>query len=637
MKPFRILVLYLALFALASAAAAASVPGTDFPYASFRLQLPPAENPFPGFGNYHSALSRGIDSIFWNPASLAKIDYAGVSFSTVQNPGVFGYGKSYDIEDKIEKIADREDTKIGIFLTGDPTVTTPVTRENTAHVIYSDTSLAMDFKQALKINDWLTLGFISRSDTNASIDMTGEFPVVGRFTGEYANTQQSISNRLSAAIDNNGFASFTITPEGGVSYTRQLSEPLWSGFLNQSSVVPASSYLDAKNEFTFSSPWTMAAAGRLKNLSVGMSLTPISANCNVYNHAWTAIDAGTPDMIFYQPNLDPNNESSILNWVGDPAQYATEKGYKKNTIVIPAGDVIAEARFQGFYQASTSRIDLGATYDLGDNFTFGLALENVTGATLDFKGSGRVAYVNSRVGSLEAPSLDPTKEFSWNLFSDTYQPAGGTENFFLEEQLNAQLPKIVRLGIAIKKPLLIALDYEQNQSPINYKYEDTTTKQVKIGTVSGINLLRTAAETRLFSLPVWLRGSITLMFKPNLENFEQSSKDALDKAFQFGVLPVGLDLGTEFNIREVIFGDNLGFNLTPLISLAQADALNQDLNKMAYYDIFARYGQWQFNYLMSLDPAATAGAYANRADKTIKDFKLEYIKWMQTFTVSYKF
>jgi len=637
MKPFRIVILYLALLALASAAAAASVPGTDFPYASFRLQLPPADNPFPGFGNYHSALSRGIDSVLWNPASLSKIEYAGVSFSTGQNPGAFGYGKSYDVEDKIEKIADREDTKIGIFFTSDPTVTTPVTRENTAHALYANTSLAMDFKQALKINDWLTLGFISRSDTNASIDMTGEFPVIGRFTGEYANTQQSISDRLSVAIDNNGFASFTITPEGGTSYTRQLSEALWSGFLNQSSVVPASSYLDAKNELNFSSPWTMAGAAKLRNLSVGISLTPISANCNIYNHAWTAIDAGTPDMTFYQPNFDPNNESSFLNWVGDPTQYATEKGYKRNVIVIPAGDVIAEARFQGFYQASTSRIDLGATYDLGDNFTFGLALENVTGATLNFKGSGRVVYVNSRVGSLEAPSLDPTKEFSWNLFSDTYQPAGGTENYFLEEQLNAQLPKIVRLGIAIKKPLLIALDYEQNQSPINFKYEDKTTKQVKIGTVSGINLLRMAAETELFALPVWLRSSLTLMFKPNLENVEQSSKDSLDKAFQYGVLPVGLDLGTEFNIREVIFGDNLGFNLTPLISLAQADALNQDLNKMAYYDIFARYGQWQFNYLMSLDPAATAGAYGNRADKTVKDFKLEYVKWMQTFTVSYKF
>lgn len=636
MNPQRALFTLLVICLSASLAQAQTVPGADFPYGSFRLQLAPADNPFPGFGNYHSALSRGIDSIFWNPASLAKIDYASVSLSTIQAPGAFGYNKTYDMEDKIEKIADREDTKVGIFFTGDPTVTDPVTRENTAHAIYENSSLAMDYKQALKINDWLTLGFVTRSDSGATIDMTGELPVVGRFTGEYANTTQSINDRLSLTVDNNGFASFTITPEGGVSYTRQLSEPLWSGFLDQASVVPASSYLDAKNEFSFSSPWTIAGAAKYKDFSLGLSLTPISANCNVYNHAWTVIDAGTPDMIFYQPNLDPNNESSILNWAGDPAQYATQNGYKRNTIVIPAGDVIAEARYQGFYQATASRLDLGATYDLGDNLTVGLALENATGATLTFKGSGRVAYVNSRVGSLEAPSLDPTKEFSWNLFSDTYQPAGGTENFFLEEQLNAELPRVMRLGIALKKPFLVAIDYEQNSSPINFKYEDKTTKQVKIGTLSGISLLRLAAETRLFGLPVWLRGSSTFMLKPNLENVEPSSQDSLDKLFKFGVLPVGLDLGTEFNIKEVIFGDNLGFNITPLISLAQSDMLNLDLNKMAYYDIFARYGQWQLNYLLSLDPGATAGAYGERTDKS-KSFGMEFIRWMQTLSVSYRF
>jgi hypothetical protein len=639
---FRILIILL-IFSLVfvPTSSLAAVPGQDFPYAKIQLLSPPLENPCPGFGNYYSAYSRGVDSLMWNPALLSRIKHADGSLSLVSGSPPSDYNYKYEVEDKSFKLDDAGLMNVGFFLTSDRNVTTQATREHTAHNIYSTQGTGMNFKQALKVNDWLSLGVISRSEAGASIDMSGNMAAINSFNANFKNSNISLGNTLSVGIDNSGYATVTVTPEVGVTYTQRLDQKVWDGFLTQRSVVPYTAVLEARNDVSFSAPLTLGGAAKWRDLSVGLNFTPMSANCNINNSARAVVNSGTPDMVFYQPNIDPKNEQSILNWMQDPNQYGTELGYKRNTIHVPAGEVIGEARYKGFYQASASRMDLGATYDFGENITVALAFENLSGATFNFRGQGITSYVNSRIGSLEAPSIDSTKTITWTPFKDTFSTVEGTEKFYLEEQLSAELPRKTHLGVALRKPFLIALDYEMNSTPIKVKYEDKTTKLTKLGTISNITMLRLGTETQLFSLPCWLRGSTILMFKPTLSNFDQDTMDGVDKFFKFGVLPVALELGTEFNFWGVIVGDGLGLNLTPLISAAQADAVNLDFAKVIYYDIYLGNGPWRIGYNMAFDPGATASAYGNRADKSKKienpSDAMTYLRYIQTLKVSYSF
>ncbi|MGB9613644.1 MAG: hypothetical protein ACPL4K_05695, partial [Candidatus Margulisiibacteriota bacterium] len=538
--------------------------------------------------------------------------------------------------DLTKNLDDKGYMKLGLYLTTDPLVTLTATREHTGHAIYSNNSTGVNFKQSINFNDWLSFGVINRSKSGAAIDLSGSFTAMAKFTANFLNASINISNNLSASIDNLGYTTLTITPEVGRNYEKSLDQPLWSGFTQQSSTMPLTTLLEARNDLSISAPLTMVAAAKWKDLAVGLSLTPITANANINNNLRMVANENTPDLVFYQPNLNPADEQSILNWANDPNQYASEIGYRKNIVRVPAGEVIAEARYQGFYQANTTRLDLGATYDLGDFLTLGLVLENLGGASLDFRGSGRVAYVNSRIGTLESPSFDATQPLYWSPFRDTLKPVEGTENYFLEEQLSSELPKKIRYGIALRKPFLIAIDYEQNQTPIKFKWEDQNTKEIKIGSLSNFGFWRIGLETKVLFLPWWLRGSTILMTKPTATNVSAEVQSNIENYFKYGFIPLGFELGSEADFWGVLSGFSLGLNLSSIISLAQLDTLNLDLGKVIYYNIYSSYGPWTISYLASFDPGASAGAYSNRTDKN-EGFGLSHVRYVQTLTLSYKF
>jgi hypothetical protein len=150
-------------------------------------------------------------------------------------------------------------------------------------------------------------------------------------------------------------------------------------------------------------------------------------------------------------------------------------------------------------------------------------------------------------------------------------------------------------------------------------------------------MLRLGIESQLFALPVWFRTGIPLMFKPSITGASQEVMDNVDKAFQYGVLPVGYDLGMEINFYGTHVGGDLGFKpVETIISYYQLDTLNLDLGKMGYYDVYVTRDPWKFTYLAVIDPGSTAGAYGNRTDKD-EGFKPEHLRWIQTFTVSYIF
>ena len=115
---------------------AQTVTGTDFPFARFTLKTPPMENAYPGLGNYYSALTLGLDTVMWNPASLSKVKYASGNISVDSGSQAYEYAKTYEIEDGSFNLRNQSEFSMGFYLTDDETVTTPATREHTAHNFY---------------------------------------------------------------------------------------------------------------------------------------------------------------------------------------------------------------------------------------------------------------------------------------------------------------------------------------------------------------------------------------------------------------------------------------------------------------------------------------------------------------------
>ncbi len=617
---------------LALSSEAQTVPGNDFPYVRVYLNAPPLDDPYPGLGNYYSAVSKGIETVMWNPASLTSIKHAQSSFSLISELQAFEYLRKYETEDGSTDLGDQDEFEIGYYLTGDETVTAPATREHTGHSFYQTRATGMEFKQAIRFNDMFTFGILTQSNAGFSIDMSGIFPAFARSQSNFYGKTDLLGSGLT--IDNNGLLTYTHTTEGGSTYQYSTTDPLWDGFLNQSSTVPLSVIVESRNDISYDPGVTLCGAMKWQNFSFGASFTPISATANVNNTARAIIKDGTPDIYIYQPDFDAEDEAAALNWVQDPNLYGAEAGYRRNTINVPAGEAVGEARYKGFYQASALRGDIGAQVNLHDILTLGLVLENFTGSNLNFKGSGRVAYVNSKVSTIEPTGIDPSEEFNWSPFRDDFEPVEGTENLSLQEEINIELPRKLRLGLALKRPFLIALDYELNQTPIKIRPVDG---DQDIITVSNLSLLRVGIESQVFALPMWIRFGLPLMFKPDVKGATQEVMDNINDAFQFGVLPVGFDLGTEINFFGTHVGADVGGNATSVLSLYQMDGLHLDFGKVGYYDIFVKKDPWKFTYLAAIDPGATAGAYANRENKDEKDFKMEYLRWVQTFTVSYLF
>ena len=103
------------------------------------------------------------------------------------------------------------------------------------------------------------------------------------------------------------------------------------------------------------------------------------------------------------------------------------------------------------------------------------------------------------------------------------------------------------------------------------------------------------------------------------------------------MVPAGLDLGSDINFWGTFVGASLGFNIMTIPAFYQLDCLNNDLGKVGYWDLYASRGPWKVKYLAAIDPASTASAYGTRTDKSSDEFKMEYVKWIQTVTVSYTF
>ncbi len=610
----------------------------SYPYIRARVKLPPSEDPFPGLGNYYSTLSKGMKSALWNPASLGKLELSETSFSGISPMETYNYQRTFT-QGEMAGTMESGGLMIdyGLFFRPPEDIATGISTEEInfiANANYGASSSGMNFTSALKINDWLMLGFASNSPIEVDFDMSGDLPTTAKIYSDLYGESMS-----GMQIGTNGKLQYTYTSGSDVT-TYESTQSLWQGFLTQEAVIPLTTLTEFRNNFNVQSPYTGTIASKLGNLCVGLNMIPIDATANIDNDLRTVVRSDTEDMFFYTPNFDSSNQTELVNWINDPDKYGASGGYRRTQIKLPAGETIGTLKYRGYYAASTARLDFGGMYDLTDWFTIGFALENMSGSSLNFRGESIASYINyrdidtSEAGSLE-DILEPGSNDTINLITDRWVTTteAGDYTLFLEPEKTIDLPRRLRYGFALKKPFLIAVDFEQNQTPVTVNYSD---KEI---TISNMNLVRIGIETQFLVLPLWLRTGITLLAKPTITGLTADEQSGVDSAFQYGYLPLKVDLGTETDTWGVISGSTFGFNAQSIFNMLQFDTTNIDLSKLVYYNVYVGKDAWRLSFLSSVDPIATASAYSTKTvpDGEERQFAIADVKFIQTVGVTYRF
>lgn len=635
----KILTAFLCLVVLAGGAGAADI---SFPYADLYLSLPPADDPIPGLGTYYSTLACGMKSALWNPASLGRLKLSESSVAVSNDPGRLHNLRNYKIAEQSGTFETSSDGgaggAYGLFLRYPSQIGGGINTKEVdvqADIDHTTATSGVDYSAALKINDWLTIGFDTMSPLSGALNTAGEMPTTGR-----AITSMYNADFGQMKIDADGILNFTYE-QGGTVITYESAAPVWSGFLSQEVTLPVISLAELRNNVNIQAPYVGTVAANFNKFSFGFNVIPVAATANIENSVRTVVSADTSDQAVYSPSFDPTDQADIFDWVNNPDRYGSSAGYDTKTIDLPNGEMVATSHYQGYYAASTARLDLGMQYEVNDWVTLGLAYENIGGASLDFRGNGLASYLSYReFNTAEVSNLfDPGTSGSWSPFTDRWITTFevGDSNLALEQEKSYPLPKRLRYGIAIKRPFLIAIDFENNQVPITFNTNENGVD--KVINVSGINYVRLGVETKVFTLPWRVRSGLTLMSKPTITGLTAEAQENVDRAFRFGYLPVDFNLGTDFNSWGTIWGGSLGVNPGSLISLAQIDITNVDLTKTVFYNLYIQRDAWLVNYLFQVDPLATAAAYSARTVPAGEEKKFEVadLKFVQTLGVTYRF
>ncbi|OGC09020.1 hypothetical protein A3J90_06295 [candidate division WOR-1 bacterium RIFOXYC2_FULL_37_10] len=642
MQPQKIIVAFFIIIAILTTTVYAV---QDFPFTNITARFPGIDAPYPGLSNGFSSLGNGIRTVLWNPAGLAKIEKSEVYFGVNSTSLSSQASKLYNVEDQTFTIGDMtgESFSNKVLFTNDPTATELATREFRAPIIYSPSTSGMDYKQAIKVNDWFTFGISSKGDTDIGLSVAGNFPAQYLLDSNlYGST-----DFLGSGISVNSDGKLTYSQTSPIPYTYTSTGAAWSDFLSQTQRIPFTVNADMKNNVNVQSTLIFTGAAKVNDLSLGINFTPMSANLNVDNTAKAIVNAGTADFYLYTPNFNPNDANDVLNWTSDPNLYGTEAGYQKNYVRVPAGESVGEAKYTGFYNASAIRTDLGCMYDFGNVLTLGAVLENFGAAGFNLKGTGQVAYVDTRINTTESPTITTTGNqivFTWNPFTDTFTPMDGTENIGMLPAININLPQKTKLGLTLRKPLLITIDYELQNNPLVFTYQSTTGAYVE-AQFSNIGILKLGMETQVFALPMWLKGSLSFLMKPNVIGLDSSSEASFNQIFVLfdQYAPLSLDLSTAINLWGYKVGGAFGIDGSSLLSVLQLDTLNSNFGKTMYYNISLDKDYWHCVLQNNLDISSTATAYSN-ADKngtinsssTWTDY-LQILRWTTTLTVGYKF
>jgi hypothetical protein len=276
---------------------------------------------------------------------------------------------------------------------------------------------------------------------------------------------------------------------------------------------------------------------------------------------------------------------------------------------------------------------------LGENVVFSAALENMNSAALKMTGSGISSYVVSRINTSESvPNIDLNSDFTWAPFYDSPIPYGGF-NYTLANELNYNLPRRIRTGLAFKWPFLLALDYEQQTNAFNFQSTDGNGNTVTTS-FSNIRILRIGTDFQILILPLYMQLGTALLFKPEVSGANAASIEASLNDFysKYPVCPARVDLGLALKGWDTAWGLNAGANALCILDILQFDTVNDDASQTAFLSTYLTHGDWKFTLATNVDEAATAANISTKSANTSNyQFNIADIKWRSTFAVTYNF
>lgn len=620
----KFLFLSLLIFVSASSTAFADF---NFPYSNLRLTLPIYEDPIPGIGIYYGSLAKGMSTALWNPAGLTRIPTAEANARIPMGAFASSFSQNFNIEDN--EFEAGSGFSNGIYFTDDMSDLTKKERTMTSSIGYNNPGASLDFDQAIKFNDWLAVGVKTLNPLDVSWDVAGSVPVTSKYSSDLNNFSQ---DNLSIT---DGRLTYSI---GGIPYTS--ADRIWSGFLSQNLILPTTAKASLRNSVSLQNSMTITGAVKYGQFSAGLNITPISVQSEFDNSVKALVNNTASDLVFYTPDFDPEDPLDIADWTTDPARYGSQAGYKASVIKVPEGETVADTRWSGIYSGSCIRQDIGFLWEPQSWVSFSLVAENLGGAVLDMKGKGLSYYANYRFNT-ETPDIDPMGGIDWSPFTyastDFVFPEG--QGLYMEPSKSYALPKKIRYGMNITKPILIAVDYEIRSNPMIVQVVDSTGSKVDVS-ISNINVLRIGGETRLFILPVWLRGGLGIVSKPSADNAEVQAK--IDSTFPEGIpfLPAKLDLGLQTEISGARTGLALGVDALSAVSLYSVDLLYSNIAKPLFWTLYTEKDNWKLSYTASADIPGTVAALKSKGipmDRVSEHLTAADIKWNQTVAVSLSF
>jgi hypothetical protein len=585
----------------------------------------------PSLNSQFTSLARGVTDVLANPAGITKVNTFEVAIgftSFVQNP-IKSDSNVINVDDVgMKGVQGSPNSRAYARLTEDRTAVSAESRPLTIDEDYSKGGGITYMGATYKVADWLSVAITRKRPTSIAFNYNVVAPLMTDIKANFRDT----------TVESGGPGNmFWIRPDGTIEVivggvAAATSEaPLWSGFLEQGTSEVNTVNATFDNSITNDNSIVLTAAAKTGNFSWGLNIMPESIQLNLDNDVNVTSNSDNGRLTYYIPDIDFNSTTEALNWAASLC--TLESGYRSVEVETLPGQQIGSAKVAGNYSASFVKMDFGMQWDPTDYLSVGGVYENFNGAKYKLEGVNVIQYVQHRVDTTsKAPTLEG--DIYWDPFLAT-----ATHETEVEETIRnvldmkaIELPKKLKFGMSLKKPFILAVDWEQWQNEYAFSSDPGHPVTAKTITIKDISFIKFGMESQLGYLPLIMRGSITGLLRP-ATNDPDTEKNLDDLYATIPVVPVDGNIYLGMGAWDGEVGLGVGGGGLPLLKAVMFDM--SSFAKVFYYNVYYKKGDWQLSYLATLDPVLT-GFSSDISTTQGEDSK---IRLMQTSTVSmgYKF
>ena len=569
----------------------------------------------------YSPLAKGVNSLHVNPAGVMNISTFEVSL---------GYASKIDMPDTIatfiatdEEIGEfgGDDNPFvgGVYFTDDPADTVTFETRNfdlTFDYIHGGGMTDMAF--AYKLGENLAFGVSRRRPKAWNMGFITDLPAIFKGNVNFYNEQLG-----ELTITSTGYATY----DDGSHLPVSTSKPLWSGFLSQESYSALESNASLNEEVMDKEELMFTFGSKTGPIEWGVNFIPISSTVNFSNVIVMTASNDSGAMEYYVPAF--TDFTSVATWVAEEL-YTMEAGYTNFSIIVPPGQKVYNIQVEGNYSAEMLRMDFGMLYKMGDALSFSAVLENVSGNDLVFRGTGLVSTAESYLTGDEPPTFEAGGGV-YRPFTSEAQPIKDTESWELPEEYVLQVPRKLRLGVALKFPFLLAVDWE--------RYLDDIVEGD--WTISELGFLRVGGEMQILFLPIKLKGDSRWLLKPTITGITDpdQAKQINDLFTALPAIPTETYLGLSFPLFGYEGGLGVRENHAAFLSMYAGRIL--DFLDSVAYDIYLRTDSWDITYTAVAEPFYNISGNTSIVEKLQEGGDVEFTDvkayWTQSIQFTFRF